>query len=143
MRLIVRVVFFFKQKTAYDVRISDWSSDVCSSDLERRAACRTEAQHLMKRLSAVRSGTDADALAVQDCRYIVGMGAGRGKRQDRTGLFGIAKDGDARNSRESGPRVATKRGLVGPATRTSPTLEIFERSATSTRLQNWGRSGYE
>src|SRR3546814_10092978 len=25
--------FFFKQKTAYDVRISDWSSDVCSSDL--------------------------------------------------------------------------------------------------------------
>src|SRR3546814_8996070 len=26
-------MFFFKQKTAYDVRISDWSSDVCSSDL--------------------------------------------------------------------------------------------------------------
>src|SRR3546814_10597824 len=25
--------FFFKQKTAYEVRISDWSSDVCSSDL--------------------------------------------------------------------------------------------------------------
>src|SRR3546814_1247146 len=34
-------VFFFKQKTAYEMRISDWSSDVCSSDLpqivERRA----------------------------------------------------------------------------------------------------------
>src|SRR3546814_17055610 len=27
-------VFFFKQNTAYDMRISDWSSDVCSSDLE-------------------------------------------------------------------------------------------------------------
>src|SRR3546814_10132037 len=27
---------FFKQKTAYDMRISDWSSDVCSSDLSRR-----------------------------------------------------------------------------------------------------------
>src|SRR3546814_9426017 len=26
--------FFFKQKTAYDMRISDWSSDVCSSDLD-------------------------------------------------------------------------------------------------------------
>src|SRR3546814_4716241 len=26
-------VFFFKQKTAYDMLISDWSSDVCSSDL--------------------------------------------------------------------------------------------------------------
>src|SRR3546814_3312924 len=28
--------FFFKQKTAYELRISDWSSDVCSSDLIRR-----------------------------------------------------------------------------------------------------------
>src|SRR3546814_5120335 len=27
------LLFFFKQKTAYDLRISDWSSDVCSSDL--------------------------------------------------------------------------------------------------------------
>src|SRR3546814_1119976 len=32
------LLFFFKQKTAYEMRISDWSSDVCSSDLaaERR-----------------------------------------------------------------------------------------------------------
>src|SRR3546814_7205416 len=30
------VFFFFKQKTAYEVRISDWSSDVCSSDLTFR-----------------------------------------------------------------------------------------------------------
>src|SRR3546814_5030865 len=28
------LIFFFKQKTAYEMRISDWSSDVCSSDLE-------------------------------------------------------------------------------------------------------------
>src|SRR3546814_13775948 len=28
------VFFFFKQKTAYEMRISDWSSDVCSSDLD-------------------------------------------------------------------------------------------------------------
>src|SRR3546814_3845396 len=28
-----QLVFFFKQKTAYEMRISDWSSDVCSSDL--------------------------------------------------------------------------------------------------------------
>src|SRR3546814_3418748 len=31
--LLVFVFFFFKQKTAYEMRISDWSSDVCSSDL--------------------------------------------------------------------------------------------------------------
>src|SRR3546814_4707722 len=30
---VVCVFFFFKQKTAYEMRISDWSSDVCSSDL--------------------------------------------------------------------------------------------------------------
>src|SRR3546814_2833024 len=32
LRLVVSF-FFFKQKTAYEMRISDWSSDVCSSDL--------------------------------------------------------------------------------------------------------------
>src|SRR3546814_20263757 len=30
------IIFFFKQKTAYEMRISDWSSDVCSSDLGGR-----------------------------------------------------------------------------------------------------------
>src|SRR3546814_2858766 len=31
--LLLCLFFFFKQKTAYEMRISDWSSDVCSSDL--------------------------------------------------------------------------------------------------------------
>src|SRR3546814_1698491 len=31
---VLGVRFFFKQETAYEMRISDWSSDVCSSDLE-------------------------------------------------------------------------------------------------------------
>src|SRR3546814_6403025 len=31
--MYVWYIFFFKQKTAYEMRISDWSSDVCSSDL--------------------------------------------------------------------------------------------------------------
>src|SRR3546814_4192206 len=33
------VFFFFKQKTAYEMRISDWSSDVCSSDLRCPIYC--------------------------------------------------------------------------------------------------------
>src|SRR3546814_18590239 len=33
--MVVCHFFFFKQKTAYEMRISDWSSDVCSSDLRR------------------------------------------------------------------------------------------------------------
>src|SRR3546814_1409786 len=32
--VLERFFFFFKQKTAYEMRISDWSSDVCSSDLD-------------------------------------------------------------------------------------------------------------
>src|SRR3546814_16541717 len=40
------VVFFFKQKTAYEWRISDWSSDVCSSDLVAGAAHQ---RHLARR----------------------------------------------------------------------------------------------
>src|SRR3546814_4713182 len=39
--------FFFKQKTAYEMRISDWSSDVCSSDLGM-AGCRT-VEEVLKR----------------------------------------------------------------------------------------------
>src|SRR3546814_9870996 len=34
MRVCIWFLFFFKQKTAYEMRISDWSSDVCSSDLD-------------------------------------------------------------------------------------------------------------
>src|SRR3546814_7454923 len=33
---LLLLFFFFKQKTAYEMRISDWSSDVCSSDLGSR-----------------------------------------------------------------------------------------------------------
>src|SRR3546814_14189999 len=36
--VLLFVIFFFKQKTAYEMRISDWSSDVCSSDLPGRQA---------------------------------------------------------------------------------------------------------
>src|SRR3546814_7516234 len=45
-RFFQSLVFFFKQKTAYEVRISDWSSDVCSSDL----------------LTAVEIGDDAEKI---------------------------------------------------------------------------------
>src|SRR3546814_7504559 len=40
MNILVYFCFvFFKQKTAYEMRISDWSSDVCSSDLSERDRC--------------------------------------------------------------------------------------------------------
>src|SRR3546814_9400404 len=39
--LVLYVFFCFKQKTAYEMRISDWSSDVCSSDLFQKAPAET------------------------------------------------------------------------------------------------------
>src|SRR3546814_9989994 len=50
--MICFVFFFFKQKTAYEMRISDWSSDVCSSDLidiegvAFRGAIKAHQQHM-------------------------------------------------------------------------------------------------
>src|SRR3546814_6533765 len=55
--------FFFKQKTAYEMRISDWSSDVCSSDLIAAMADRdmllivSPAQHLRKVVAQAPAGT--------------------------------------------------------------------------------------
>src|SRR3546814_6013919 len=44
------VFFFFKQKTAYEMRISDWNSDVCASDLTRGwvMARRERTRHLIE-----------------------------------------------------------------------------------------------
>src|SRR3546814_6308747 len=57
-------VFFFKQKTAYEMRISDWSSDVCSSDLfQKRRVLRLVDKVLdheinLGRLREFRAGLD-------------------------------------------------------------------------------------
>src|SRR3546814_2836382 len=42
MLIFDRLFFFFKQKTAYEMRISDWSSDVCSSDLVLDSLLKTD-----------------------------------------------------------------------------------------------------
>src|SRR3546814_9280832 len=63
--------FFFKQKTAYEMRISDWSSDVCSSDLIADSRRR-------QRLDRPRRDrVDADILAPQIDREILDRGVER------------------------------------------------------------------
>src|SRR3546814_12181553 len=63
--------FFFKQKTAYEMRISDWSSDVCSSDLPRWSWCEAKSHvdrdhpSTMIRFPLLRV---AEALVVDDIR---------------------------------------------------------------------------
>src|SRR3546814_5782717 len=74
-------LFFFKQKTAYEMRISDWSSDVCSSDLPKPGVVFKDitpllADHdgftaVVEALAA--AGRDADGNVVID--KVVGMEA--------------------------------------------------------------------
>src|SRR3546814_8555837 len=49
-------LFFFKQKTAYEMRISDWSSDVCSSDLPPRRQEQHRRSHGDRQRAFVPSG---------------------------------------------------------------------------------------
>src|SRR3546814_1558602 len=67
------VFFFFKQKTAYEMRISDWSSDVCSSDLQHGLAGEIEelvghGRSLSLKTGAVRRRAEADRGARSPCR---------------------------------------------------------------------------
>src|SRR3546814_6214671 len=70
-------VLFFKQKTAYEMRISDWSSDVCSSDLRREAPAvvvvhlHVEAARAARRhLPDAPHADDAEALADREERRV-------------------------------------------------------------------------
>src|SRR3546814_14442361 len=74
-------LFFFKQKTAYEMRISDWSSDVCSSDLVASRAnnvggvsAGNQAVNifsLQSRSDAGRLTTSAPALSARSSKYVV------------------------------------------------------------------------
>src|SRR5213594_3073212 len=76
--ILVMKFFFFKQKTAYEISVRDWSSDVCSSDLAGPAGpaahpgrCQTEGTHLLP-------GADADDRSVRaDGFSDAGRGPGR------------------------------------------------------------------
>src|SRR3546814_5368119 len=67
--------FFFKQKTAYERRISDWSSDVCSSDLSRALTATPDAIEAMFAKGSAATGDglpaalDAIAAAAADKKY--------------------------------------------------------------------------
>src|SRR3546814_16291331 len=52
----MRLFFFFKQKTAYEMRISDWSSDVCSSDLADAGPAMSSSARRRSRTRSCRCG---------------------------------------------------------------------------------------
>src|SRR3546814_5965751 len=70
------VFFFFKQKTAYEMRISDWSSDVCSSDL-------LVILHRLPSVLRELSGVDRARLAAGDVQAERDGAGVQGSRRDR------------------------------------------------------------
>src|SRR3546814_794217 len=74
--------FFFKQKTAYEMRISDWSSDVCSSDLENHAV-RIWASVAALLVVLMASSPTVAQMTVEEARQ-EGRVLGNEKRQDST-----------------------------------------------------------
>src|SRR3546814_13084156 len=71
-------VFFFKQKTAYEMRISDWSSDVCSSDLQTIAFTDVEVNALEQPAAALNKAKVF--IGENRCRHRAGV-----RRDDRKG----------------------------------------------------------
>src|SRR3546814_5679319 len=88
-------VLFFKQKTAYEMRISDWSSDVCSSDLLHRR---------LRHQADLRARTGLPAVAVRHGR------AYRSDDADRRG-FGADRSEERRGGKEC---VSTCRSRWSP-----------------------------
>src|SRR3546814_2194739 len=89
----VLCVFFFKQKTAYEMRISDWSSDVCSSDLV--SAGRQRGHCMGHSLEGGHPGEGVGHSAAQR-QHAIGDGSLAGElrdaRQDLLGLVGRSEE---------------------------------------------------
>src|SRR3546814_5805134 len=87
------VLFFFKQKTAYEMRISDWSSDVCSSDLHglvqecRRRSGRPESNPLLPDFLGLQLSPRLRSGSAGDARETAAQHRVRQPRLHRAGLF--------------------------------------------------------
>src|SRR3546814_789997 len=105
--------FLFKQKTAYEMRISDWSSDVCSSDLLHRRPHRIGC-HVHHHVGAVPAGDLLDPLFGILVGHIDGVG-----RTELTGEFQFgpvalqAGDDDVARARLAGRDDASQAPLSG------------------------------
>src|SRR3546814_6761075 len=138
--------FFFKQKTAYEMRISDWSSDVCSSDLH---AAKLRASILPNRAtpsSEIKGGVSADE-GTNTTHYSVVDKQGNAVAVTYTinYLFGVGKiAGDTcfflnteMDDFTSKPGVTNSFGLVqGAANAVAPGKRPLTSMKTTTQLNN-------
>src|SRR3546814_8308362 len=87
-------VFFFKQKTAYELRISDWSSDVCSSDLINIVTAAPE--------KALEGSFDLDAGSRETVSARAAIGGRTGSLAWRIGGQRFATDGISSHAKAFG-----------------------------------------
>src|SRR3546814_17911594 len=107
-------VFFFKQKTAYEMRISDWSSDVCSSDLGR-----DDGPSRQRRRCGDEPASGPRRAAQSPRQRQLGRGARRyvGTPPARTGAADERSDGARSEERRVGKEcVSTCRSRRSPST---------------------------
>src|SRR3546814_6856494 len=97
--------FFFNQKTAYEMRISDWISDVCSSDLstlKRSIAVMMASRGLSCVRSSYASGTNL---------HVVGEGASTTRQWQAAATVQICSNGGGRRRRRIAIRQAARSRL--------------------------------
>src|SRR3546814_4976248 len=85
----VLIFFFFKRKTSYEIRISGWSSDVCSSDLQDQVAERAGSGGYHAISSRRRSGAIIELVGIHG-----GVGGGE-QRGAVAAIVGVECDADA------------------------------------------------
>src|SRR3546814_8914571 len=104
----MRMIFCFKQKTAYDMRISDWSSDVSSSDL-----CVGDMLLDLVRGDAETGRDRSEILVAEEIRQ-ENLTRDFRQRGDRTGVSVNRRSADVdRQSVVAGKRVSVRVGLGG------------------------------
>src|SRR3546814_4954183 len=74
---------FFKQKTAYEMRISDWSSDVCSSDLAGDAHHGRDAQRIIDDIRPLLARTDREDHPLRRVDHRIELQIGRASCRER------------------------------------------------------------
>src|SRR3546814_1731662 len=134
--LVYFCFFFFKQKTAYDMRISDWSSDVCSSDLRARTAAidrcgapGVDAEHARRRAVGqyrVARGDD-EQIALRDAAVAIDIAAIR---------LRLRIDASARVEEDVPARAEAARQTVGREDRDRPRhVGVVRSEEHTTELQ--------
>src|SRR3546814_17875759 len=129
-----RFFFFFKQKTAYEMRISDWSSDVCSSDLTYRivpAVCGATANRWAL-ACWLRSGTGKRSAAPGSGPRARKTSAAGRRRRIGAGVGGSAAKGKARRHRLQDEPRATEAERGPTATLSTGTSRITQKHGITT-----------